>query len=54
MTHDPHTSHEHPEHVHEPAGDSATGYAVVKYGFIFLITIAILYFIARYVLPALG
>lgn len=29
-------------------GGDMTGYAMVKYGFLFLITIAILYFIARY------
>lgn len=34
----------------EPAG-GMTGYALVKYGFILAITIVILYFLARYVLP---
>lgn len=37
-----------------PAGDSMTGYAFVKYAFILAITIVILYFIARVLLPAIG
>jgi hypothetical protein len=49
---DPHT---HPEHPHEPAprepGGGWTSYAVVKYGFILIITIVILYFVAQYLLP---
>jgi hypothetical protein len=50
---DPHTHHD--QHTHEPdTGGSLTGYAVVKYGFILVITIVVLYFIARYLLPALG
>ena len=42
------------DHVHQtPAEPSTgwTGYALVKYGFILLITIVILYFVARYLLP---
>ena len=44
------------QHAHEappPAepGSSWTGYAVIKYGFILLITIVVLYFVARYLLP---
>lgn len=38
------------EVVREP-GDSVTSYAAVKYGFILLITIVILWFIAKYLLP---
>lgn len=46
-----------PEHVHtdEPpreSNSSWTGYAAVKYGFIFLIVVAILYFVAAVVIPA--
>jgi len=42
------------EVVQEPAvGGGMTSYALVKYGFILLITIVILYFIARYLLPYL-
>ncbi|HEV3475394.1 MAG TPA: hypothetical protein VG602_08515 [Actinomycetota bacterium] len=41
------------QHAHEP-GTGLTGYAVVKYGFILVITIVVLYFIARYLLPAFG
>jgi hypothetical protein len=46
-----------PNHVHdpverEPAG-GLTGFAAVKYGFIFLIVVALLYFAAAYLLPAL-
>lgn len=44
------------ERVHDappPAepGSSWTGYAVIKYGFILLVTIVVLYFIARYLIP---
>jgi len=44
------------EHAHDappPAepGSSWTGYAVIKYGFILIITIVVLYFVARYLLP---
>jgi hypothetical protein len=50
---DPHTHQD--QHTHEPdTGGSLTGYAVVKYGFILVITIVVLYFIARYLLPAVG
>jgi hypothetical protein len=51
---EPH-SHGDPYHHEEPPprepGSSWTGYAVVKYGFILLITIVVLYFIARYLIP---
>jgi hypothetical protein len=45
---DQHTTHDAP-----PAEPNTgwTGYAVVKYGFILLITIVVLYFIARYLIP---
>ncbi len=36
--------------TNEPAAGGMTSYAVVKYGFILLITIVILYFLANYVL----
>jgi hypothetical protein len=49
-----------PEHTHteyrdvpEEPRNSWTGYALVKYGFIFLIVLAILYFLAVVVVPAL-
>ncbi len=45
-------SHDHapePAPARDPAA-SWTGYAAVKYGFIFLIVVAILWFLARYVL----
>ena len=52
------TQHDHvnqQDHVHgtppEDAGSSWTSYAIVKYGFILIITIVILYFVARYLLP---
>jgi hypothetical protein len=52
---EPHT-HQDPYHEHEAPpprepGSSWTGYGVVKYGFILLITIAVLYFAARYLIP---
>jgi hypothetical protein len=51
---EPHT-HGDPYHHEEPPprepGSSWTSYAVVKYGFILLITIVVLYFIARYLIP---
>ncbi|HVL80495.1 MAG TPA: hypothetical protein VM840_02750 [Actinomycetota bacterium] len=49
------THHEHHDtgHTHEPAGDGGlTGFAIVKYGFILVITIVILWFIANYFLGA--
>ncbi|GIU98069.1 MAG: hypothetical protein KatS3mg013_1872 [Actinomycetota bacterium] len=47
-------THEH-DHVDEPQDrGSMTGFAAVKYGFIFLIVIAVLYFTAAYLLPALN
>jgi hypothetical protein len=52
---EPH-AHQDPYHEHEAPpprepGSSWTGYAVVKYGFILLITIVVLYFAARYLIP---
>jgi hypothetical protein len=45
--------HEHREPIREPEDrGSLTGFAAIKYGFIFLIVIAVLYFLAAYVLPA--
>jgi hypothetical protein len=46
-----------PEHVHtnEPTREPSsgwTGFAAVKYGFIFLIVLAILYFLGVYLIPA--
>ena len=45
-------------HTHEPAPAPAersglTGYAIAKYGFILLIVIAFLWFIAVYLIPHL-
>jgi hypothetical protein len=52
------TQHDHvhqDDHAHqappEDRGSSWTGYAIVKYGFILIITIVILFFVARYLLP---
>ena len=46
-----------PQHTHTdpPTEPSSgwTGFALVKYGFIFLIVVALLYFAAVYLLPAL-
>jgi hypothetical protein len=44
-----------PEHTHTPTEPSTgwTGFALVKYGFIFLIVIALLYFAAVFLIPAL-
>ncbi|HZA60133.1 MAG TPA: hypothetical protein VE754_00440 [Actinomycetota bacterium] len=36
---------------HEPEREGFTGYAIVKYGIILLIVIAVLWFLAVYVLP---
>lgn len=49
-----HVHDDEPVHheVHESSG--LTGYAVVKYGFILVITIVVLYFVARYLLPLIG
>jgi hypothetical protein len=54
MAIDPRYDHAHssPE-PSEPSGNW-TGYAAIKYGFIFLIVVAILYFVAAFVIPALG
>jgi hypothetical protein len=51
MTYPEHTHHDE-EPVREPS-TGWTGYAAVKYGFIFLIVLAILYFVAVYIIPAL-
>lgn len=37
-----------------PGDGGLTGYAFVKYAFILAITIVILYFIAKYLLPSFG
>jgi hypothetical protein len=57
MAHD-HTHSDEPVHhdvhdVHEPSS-GLTSYAVVKYGFILVITIVVLYFVARYLIPLIG
>jgi hypothetical protein len=50
---------EMPEHYHpeEPPPEDRdaglTGYAIAKYGFLLVITLIVLYFIAVYVLPLL-
>ena len=54
MAYDPHVHSDYrDEHHHAPAepGGGLTSYAAVKYGFILLITIVILYFIARFIIP---
>jgi hypothetical protein len=50
-----HVHDDEPVHhdVHEPAS-GLTSYAVVKYGFILVITIVVLYFVARYLLPLIS
>jgi len=49
---DPHTEPQHRHDAPPPEpGRSWTSYAIVKYGFILIITIVILYFVARYLLP---
>jgi hypothetical protein len=52
------TSHDHTHQPVEPAppaepGSGLTGYAIAKYGFILLIVIAILVFLALVVIPAI-
>jgi hypothetical protein len=47
-----------PQHTHttDPPVEPSTGwtgFALVKYGFIFLIVVAVLYFAAAYLIPAL-
>jgi hypothetical protein len=45
--------HGHDEHVHEPeSGGGLTGYAVAKYGFILIMVIVVLWFVANYFLGA--
>jgi hypothetical protein len=55
MAQDPHVHPDYQrEHYHSPPpepGGGFTSYAAVKYGFILLITIVILYFIARFIIP---
>lgn len=51
MAYDPNHVHEPVEPHHEPS--AGTGFAAVKYGFIFLIVVALLYFAAVYAIPAL-
>lgn len=46
-------SHQAPAPAPQEPASSWTGYAVVKYGFILLITIVVLYFVARYLIPLL-
>lgn len=53
MTHETHGAEQGHTHAGGEPGSGWTGYAAVKYGFIFLIVLAILYFIAAYVIPAL-
>jgi hypothetical protein len=51
------TYHDHGDHVHEEpvrpveSGGGFAAYAFVKYAFILAITIVILWFLARYILP---
>jgi hypothetical protein len=61
VVHTPHVHSEQHGHTHQPVApvpppvhDPASGltaYAAVKYGFMLLITIVILYFLARFVIP---
>ena len=58
VVHTPGYAHE-PAHTHRPVepapvhdhSSGLTSYAVVKYGFILVMTIVILYFLARFVIP---
>lgn len=47
--------HQDPYHHEAPPpaepSSSWTGYALVKYGFILLITVVVLYFVARFLIP---
>ena len=50
------TIHEHEpvverQVVREPAASGLTGYAFVKYAFILAITIVVLFFLAKFILP---
>ncbi|MFL5799806.1 MAG: hypothetical protein ACJ77A_18000 [Actinomycetota bacterium] len=63
VVHTPHVHHEERGHSHRPVAPAPpptpahdptsgwTAYAAVKYGFMLLITIVILYFLARFVIP---
>jgi hypothetical protein len=56
VSQEPHTHHDEPVHVqphtHAPEpGNSMTTFAIIKYGFILAITIVILYFLARFIIP---
>jgi hypothetical protein len=44
--------HEHHEHTPEPESSGLTGYAVAKYGFILIMVIVVLWFVANYFLGA--
>jgi hypothetical protein len=49
--------HEHdrePAQIHEPESNSLVGYAAIKYVAIVVIVLAILGFLAFYVLPKIG
>ncbi len=51
---EPHYHSNEPVREPVPAREPSTGwtgYALVKYGFILIITIVVLYFVARYLLP---
>ena len=40
-------------HPAEPEPEGRTGYAFVKYGIILVIVIVVLFFVARYLIPAI-
>jgi hypothetical protein len=42
--------HEHHGHTSEPESGGLTGYAVAKYGFILIMVIVVLWFVANYFL----
>jgi hypothetical protein len=44
------TEHDHHEHTSEPESSGLTGYAVAKYGFILIMVIVVLWFVANYFL----
>lgn len=53
MAHD-HGHEDESVHSEVREGSGLAGYAVIKYGFILVITIVVLYFVARYLIPLLG
>lgn len=53
MAHD-HMHEDEPVHHEVRESSGLTGYVAVKYGFILVITIVVLFFVARYLIPLIG